>query len=266
VIPHSRKPQLGADAEARLSRLEKGRAIVLRACEVAGGLENWKSKRDVSFRLNDCWYLPASFWPEEKVESTHYYLLHRNSGRVDFQSSTGLHQWGLFQSKPWALLNGKIDSDGLKKAGYVIGNFDYFFELPFKFLQSGAYPEFVGEEHRDGRLLEKVYVTFGLNVGRYPTDWYLAYFDQATGRLNSMIYTSLDESPAYIEYQATFDAYRNFDGIEVPTKVAVELSRPIPSVKIHEWVVDGVRFDTGVSEAFFTMPLPTSAPATMSMN
>jgi len=254
VIPHSRKPQLRADAEARLGRLDRGREIILRACDAAGGLEAWRSKHDVSFQLKDTWHFAKSVWPERNVETVHSYLLHRGIGRVELQTRKGLYQWGIFENKPWALLNGKIDSNGIKNAGYVINNFNYFFELPFKFLDTGAYAEFVGTETEDGRVFEKVYVSFGLNVGKYPTDWYLAYFDQITGRLSSIIYTSVDKSPSYIEYSARFDGYQKFDGIDVPTRIAVKMSRPIPGIKIHEWQIRDVRFDTGLSEAFFIMP------------
>lgn len=267
VVPHSRKPKLRADADAILARLEKGREIIRRACEVVGGLDEWQSKRDVSFRLNNQWYLPMSFWPEKKVETIQHYLLRREIGRVEMQTEKGVRQWGLFKHKPWALLNGQIDSEGVKSAGYVITQFSYFFELPFKFLDAGAYPEFVGEEIIDGKVFEKVYVSFGLNVGKYPTDWYLAYFDHSSGRLHSIIYTSLDKSPSFMEYLATFDDYQIFDGISIPTKMTAKMSRPVAGIKIHDWQISDVRFDTGVTETFFQMPdaATASASARMSM-
>jgi len=254
VIPHSRRPKLRADAEARLARLEKGREIVLQACKAAGGLETWQNKKDVSFRLTDEWHAPHCFWPEKKVETMQHYLLHRNAGRIEARTGKGLQQWGLFENKPWALLNGKVDSDGLKNADYVISNFDYFFALPFKFLDTGAYPEFVGEETQDGKIYDKVYVSFGLNVGKYPTDWYLAYFDHATGRLTSVIYTSIEKSPSFVEYRASFDDYEEMDGLFMPTTVSIKMSRPLSGIKIRDWRIQEVRFDTGLTEAFLKMP------------
>jgi hypothetical protein len=254
VIPHSRKPQLRIDDEARLARLAKGREIILQACTAAGGLETWQSKRDVSFRLTDTWHVPNRCLPAKKAETMQHYLMHRNAGRIEARTGKGLHQWGLFENKPWALLNGKVDSDGIKNAGYVISNFDYFFSLPFKFLEAGAYPEFVGEEIQDGNVYDKVYVSFGLNVGKYPTDWYLAYFDHATGRLASMIYTSIEKSPSFVEYRASFDGYEEMDGLIMPTRVLIKMSRPISGIKIRDWRIRDVRFDTGLTEAFFKMP------------
>lgn len=259
VIPHSRRPQFRIDDEARHARLAKGREIILLACKAAGGLETWQSKRDVSFRLTDEWHVPKSFWPEKKVETMQHYLLHRNVGRIEARTGKGLHQWGLYDNKPWALLNGKIDSDGVKNADYVISNFDYFFGLPFKFLDAGAYPEFVGEETQDGKIYDKVYVSFGLNVGKYPTDWYLAYFDHATSRLVSVIYTSVEKSPSFVEYRASFDDYEKIDDLFMPTTVSIKMSRPISGVKIRDWRIQDVRFDTGLTEAFFKMPDISSA-------
>lgn len=264
VIPDSRKPKLRADAEARVARLEKGQAIIMNACAAAGGLERWRAKQDVSFRMVDRWSVPISVWPASNVEANHYYLLHRKIGRVEMNTDEGLHQWGLYQKKPWALLNGVIDSNGLKRADYAISNFVYFFEMPFNFLDAGAYPEFVGEEILDGRTYDKVYVSFGLNVGHYPTDWYLAYFDKATGRLSSLAYTSLEKSPSFVEYSATFDDYQEVDGLIIPTAVAVKLSRPISEVRIHQWQISDVRFDTGLPETFFKLP-DGNSPETMSM-
>lgn len=254
VIPDSRKPKLRADAEAQAARLERGRAIVLNASAAAGGLEKWRTKQDVSFRVTDSWSVPISVWPASSVEATHYYLLHRNIGRVEMKTDKGFHQWGLYQKKPWALLNGVIDSEGIKHAEYAISSFVYFFEIPFKFLDKGAYPEFVGEEILDGRTYNKVYVSFGLNFGFYPTDWHVAYFDKATGRLASVTYTALEKSPAFVEYTAAFDDYREIDGLVIPTSVAVKMSRPIPGVPIHQWQISDVRFDNGLTEALFKMP------------
>jgi hypothetical protein len=267
VIPDSRKPKLRADAEARIARLEKGRALIINACDAAGGLERWRAKQDVSLRVIDCWSVPISVWPASTVEAAHSYLLHRKIGRVEMKTDKGLHQWGLYQKKPWALLNGVIDSEGLKHAEYAISNFAYFFEMPFTFLDAGAYPEFVGEEILDGRTYDKVYVSFGLNIGHYPSDWYLAYFDQATGRLASLTYTSLEKSPSLVEYTATFDDYREIDGLVIPTSVAVKMSRPISGIRIHQWKVSDVSFDGGLTEAFFKMPNNSSRalPETMSM-
>jgi hypothetical protein len=267
VIPDSRKPKLRADAEARVARLEEGRAIVMNACAAAGGIERWRAKQDVSFHLVDRWSLPISVWPAMNVEATHHYLLHRNIGRVEMNTKDGLHHWGLFDGRPWALLNGVVDANGVKRAEYAISNFIYFFEMPFKFLDAGAYAEFVGDEILDGKTCDKVYVSFGLNVGYYPTDWYLVYFDKATGRLASVTYTSLEKSPSFVEYNATFDGYQEVEGIVMPTQVAVKMSRPIPEIRIHQWQISNIRFDAGLGEAFFKLPQPApgNAASTMSM-
>lgn len=254
VIPDSSKPRLRADAEARHARLEKGREIILRAAAAVGGLERWRSKLDVSLRLSDHWSVPAGVWPSSKVESDHYYLLHRNIGRVEMHARRGLHQWGFFQGRPWALLNGETDSDGLKRAEYAISTSIYFFELPFKFLDDGAYPEFIGEEVREGKRFDKVYISFGLNTGYYPTDWYVAYFDHASGLLSSMIYTSVQGSPSFVEYSATFNDYRSLGGLLLPTRIEVNMARPLWGIKIHSWRISEVRFDTGLSEFFFSLP------------
>jgi len=266
VIPDSRKPKLRADAEARIARLEKGREILSRACAAAGGLEKWQGKHDVSFRLTDHWSLPVSVWPGSNVESTHYYLLHRNIGRVEMNTEKGFHQWGLLEGRPWALLNGEVDSPGVKQAEYAIKNFAYFFGLPFKFLDAGAYSEFVGEEIQNGRTYDKVYVSFGLNVGFYPTDWFLAYFDHATGRLASVIYTSVEKSPSFMEYVAAFDAYQEFEGLIVPTNVSVKMARPVSGIKIHEWQIRDLRFDAGLDETFFQLPNASQRHAVLSMS
>jgi len=265
VIPHSKKPQLRIDDEARVARLEKGREVIMRACEVAGGMQNWLAKQDVSFHLSDHWSVPVRFWPASKVETNQYYLLHRGAGRVEMNTRHGIHQWGLENGVPWALLNGKLDSDGLRHARYAISTSIYFFELPFNFLNRGAYPEFIGEETREGRIYDKVYVSFGLNGGNYPNDWYVAYFDHLSGRLTSIIYTSIEKSPSFVEYEARFEDYQTIDGLEFPTRGEVKMLRPITGIPIHRWQISAVHFNSGISEAFFQPPAVT-APVTVSMN
>lgn len=254
VVPGSSKPKLRADGEARRARLEKGREIIMRAASAVGGLDTWRSRHDVSFRLSDHWTVPASVWPSSHVETTHYYLLHRNIGRVDLHTSKGYHQWGFFQDRPWAMLNGAIDPEGLKRAEYAITTYIYCFELPFKFLDAGAFPEFIGEEVHEGKSFDRVYISFGLNAGYYPSDWYVAYFDHATSLLAGMTYTSVQKSPSFVEYAATFNDYQAFDSLLIPTSIEVKMARPLPGITIHRWRVGEVKFDAGISEDFFSRP------------
>src|SRR5262245_17916635 len=41
---------------ARQHARQEGRALIERACAAAGGIERWRSIKDVSFRLDDRWH------------------------------------------------------------------------------------------------------------------------------------------------------------------------------------------------------------------
>src|SRR5262245_62434021 len=57
---------------ARDQARREGRSIVERACVVAGGLEHWRSIKDVTFRLDDRWSgLPSQDRKSTRLNSSH---------------------------------------------------------------------------------------------------------------------------------------------------------------------------------------------------
>jgi hypothetical protein len=258
VIPHVRRSR--GNAEMRRFRLEKGREVIARAVAAHGGFAAWQSKADVSFHLFDRWNAGAGavvagwldLWPSRSVETTQYYLLGKNAGRIEMNTDAGRHVWGYSNLRPWALLNGRIDAENISRARFAIPAVDYFFELPYKFLDRGAFPEFVNEVKSNGRIYDRVRVSFGLNAGNYPPDEYVADFDQATGRLSHLEYTMREKTPSYVAFGADLSNYQAFDGIWIPTQIAFSIIEPLVCLPLHQWQISEVRFNTGVDEKFFS--------------
>lgn len=266
VVPHVRRSR-GKD-EMRLFRLQKGREIVARAVTAHGGLAAWQSKTDVSFRMTDKWNSGAGalvagwldMWPTRKVDTRQYYLLHPDSasnkttvrGRIELNTESGRHVWGYSSLRPWALLNGRIDPENVSRARFTIPAVDYLFELPYKFLDQGAFPEFVNEVKHDGLIYDRVRVTFGLNAGNFPPDEYVADFDQESGRLARLEYTVREKTPSYVTFSANFSSHREIDGIWMPTQVDFGIIEPLVCLPLHQWQISEVRFNTGVDARFFS--------------
>jgi hypothetical protein len=90
-----------------------------------------------------------------------------------------------------------------------------------------------------------------LNAGNYPSNEYVADFDQQTGRLAHLEYTIREKMPRYVKFRADFNAYQQFDGTWVPTQINFSLTEPLVDVALHIWKISGVHFNTGVTENFF---------------
>jgi hypothetical protein len=257
VIPHVRRTR-GHD-ELRHLCLQKGREVVSRAIAVKGGLDAWRNKIDVSFRLSDKWNSPAGavfagwleMWPERKVDTQQHYLLHQNAGRIEMDTEAGRHVWGYKNFHPWALLNGRGDVENVRRADFTVPMINYFFGLPYRFLDNGAFAEFVNEVKHGGRIYDRVRITFGLNAGNYPPNEYVADFDQQTGRLQYLEFTVRDKMPSCVTFRAEFKDYQQFDGVEIPTKIDFHLAEPIVELALNTWQISNVRFNTGIAESFF---------------
>jgi hypothetical protein len=257
VIPHVRRSRPAN--ELRQHALQKGREVIQRAVQAHGGLKAWQNKVDASFRLIDEWHSPAgavfasvmNVWPEREVETVQHYLLRRNAGRIEMATGKGQHVWGYFDFRPWAKLNGEVDEESLERANFTIPAISYLFELPYKFFDKGAFPEFVNEVWHGDRIYDRVRITFGLNAGRYPTDTYVADFDQETGRLAYLEYTAREKLPDYFEFSAAFGEHQQIDGLWIPARVDFKMTAPLLSLALHNWRISEVRFDTGVEESFF---------------
>lgn len=267
VIPHVRRAR-GND-EMRLFRLQKGREVIARAVAAHGGLETWQSKIDVSFRMTDKWNSGAGavaadwldMWPARTVDTKQYYLLRPDfpsnkinavRGRIELSTEAGRHVWGYSDLRPWALLNGRIDAENVSRARFIIPAIDYLIELPYKFLDKGAFPEFVNEVKHDDGIYDRVRVTFGLNAGNYPPDEYVADFDHETGRLARLEYTVREKTPGYVTFSTNFSGYKEFDGIWIPTQADFSMIEPLVCLPLHQWQISEVRFNTGVDEQFFS--------------
>ncbi|MDZ7360774.1 MAG: outer membrane lipoprotein-sorting protein [candidate division KSB1 bacterium] len=257
VIPHVRRAR-GHD-EMRQFCLQKGRDVIMKAVAAHGGLAAWQNKTDISFQLHDQWNSPAgtalfgwlNMWPEREVETRQHYLLRQNTGRIELNAAAGHHVWGYRDFKPWALLNDRIDEKNIARAHFTVPMINYLVELPYRFLDNGAFPEFVNEVKHGDRLYDRVRITFGLNAGNYPPNEYLADFDHQTGRLAFLEYTVRERLPRYLAVRATFENYQQFDGTWIPTQIKFHLTEPIITLALHTWQISDVRFNTGIKESFF---------------
>jgi len=88
----------------------------------------------------------------------------------------------------------------------------YFFGMPFVFADPGARQESLGKKGFQGKDYDAVKIRFVKGTGDAPDDYYVAYFDPATGRLK------------LASYIVTYPALRN--------------DRPISEIKPHAVVFE----------------------------
>jgi len=255
VIPRVRRSR--PDNEARLYRLEIGRDIVSRACEVAGGIDTWLSKSDASFWLEDTKGMLGglvSLWPSKNIQAKIEYLLHDNAGRIEMATRHGKHIWGIYRDLPWAALNNKVDDKNIVRADFAVNASSYFFKLPFKFMERGVYPEFIKEFNRDGHIYQRVRISFGLNSDFSPSDSFLADFDRESGRLVSLRYTLKEQMLGFIRLVAKFEDYQEFNGVWVPTTTRIETASSIAGLPVCSWKLRNVHFGNQLQESAFVPP------------
>jgi hypothetical protein len=170
-------------------------------------------------------------------------------------TEAGRHVWGYRDLHAWALLNGRLDAENISRAHFTVPLINYLLELPYRFRDRGAFPEFVNEVKHGSRIYDRVRVTFGLNAGNYPPNEYIADFDQGTGRLAYLEYTVREKLPRCVTLRADFAGYQQIDGIAIPAQIQFRLVEPLVDLPLHTWQISEVRFNTGMPEAFFSWAL-----------
>jgi hypothetical protein len=245
---------------ARAHARQEGRKLIERACEAAGGIERWRTVKDVSFRLDDHWRGLAARvlrpWPVENASGPFEALLAPSYGRVRIADKDGPITYGLGAGGPWAMRGTRPSSEAgdLATARSTVPVFLFDFEMPFAFLADDAVQHSMGiRPAPPGGPVYEVLVTYPWYTGDRSRDWYVARFDTSTMRLRSVTFTSSLWGPGMIEYTDELGGYEQIDSLWIATQHDVRMSYPFRP-EMHQWSVTSVQFNGGLEDTTFRGP------------
>lgn len=166
------------------------RAVELadRCLAAMGGAEAWDATRFLRF---DFFGFRLHHWDR-------YTGRHRLEGKTrDGHAYVVLHDVETREGRAWldgAELSGDAAKEWLQRGYEAWINDTYWLLMPYKMRDPGVRLAYDGEETVDGRLVDKVVLTFG-NVGLTPGDRYWAYLDRESGLMTRWAYHLEDMKP-----------------------------------------------------------------------
>lgn len=160
----------------------KAEALVDKVIAVHGGMESWRTLRDMTFTLT---VIP--FNPQEEVAGARvslYRLKREGKARVETVTGRGLLVEGFDGERPWVVLDGKPDSgqEALKRAHFQSVNWWYWMGIPYKLKDPGVILRHTGTGAVGSRSVEVLDVTFRPGVG-HTNDHFVYYIDPETAQM-----------------------------------------------------------------------------------
>lgn len=170
-----------------------------------GGLEKWNS------------YGTLTFSEVTEIDTTKYTVDLRN--RNELIEKSGHYKVG-FTADDINIYPHK-DSFPSENPRFVHNLRFYFFTLPLVTADEGAYQEALEPTELDGKMYNRVKVTFGDSVGVAPKDQYILWYDQTDNMLSLINYsvTYFDESRAESYNAIVYKNWTDVDGLMLPKEM-----------------------------------------------
>ncbi len=198
----------------------KGRELLERAIDAAGGRKQWQSFSSVAMGFQDEWqgFLGWLFrpWPSNPTRLYMRYELH--GGAVDaafLEGSQRETHWGVDRNGFWSQTQPKDrDYHSRESARFILRAYQYFFELPFE-IANADIVLYAGERIRDERLFDLVFATWQSAQPHLADDQYLLWIARDTGRLEMVQYTIRDKY-RFATGVNRFSEFREVQGLVLP--------------------------------------------------
>jgi hypothetical protein len=238
------------------ARARRGREILERAAERAGGLDAWRAARDVRFRMVMTGYQDG----KPGLADTTAVMFRLHGGRRYREEAPDGTVLGCDGTRGWALRGGvpamaPMDSVmGLFQAGTV----SLWFEAPFRFLDPDFQVTYLGAIDVGGRRCDVVQALERVKGRpRERCDAYCAYFD-STARMLGSNFTRVAVRENQPRLAVWFDEWARVGAFEVPRvcrmyRLGGSLL-PDLAVPLLEYRRSDIRFDVGAPDSLFAAP------------
>ncbi len=163
---------------------QKAREIIRSSIEYAGGMENWKSIKQLTY-TKDFSLLLESGELEKEFKQKHDYrwnpevidiLSEENGVMIQTRLENGQYTRNVDNEEI------QMEQESLAKA---VNTSVYVISMPFKFLDPGAVIKYLGEETLNDKKVEVVQISYNsdLNENHSTSDVWRYYFDQEDSKI-----------------------------------------------------------------------------------
>ena len=234
-------------------QLGKALSVIQRACGVAGGDSLYQGLRTARFRQVE------ANWVEEKwqpVDSSQ--VMFRLHGGCVFRQEKPGQIVGCDGRQGWISSGGKVSTafqDSLNSI-FMARTIPYWFELPFRFLDSAVVKKYLGSLPVAGLTQDVVQLVVPNPGGE--SDVYCAYFDHASGRFRGYNFTAVALGKTQPEFATWFTDFRKAGALNYPsTQRFYSLTKdnlPDFTKPLHEYRKLDVEVDPILPDTLFRVP------------
>lgn len=199
--------QSEAEATVEAPQPEPSPIPMVAAMNEAHHVEDFKDKEVIAFDIE------LFFGGNKRLDGTVYAKTNSTGVRIERADGATLVYDGEQVYKTPA------DADW-QGARFDIFTWQYFFMAPFKFTDPGTNWEPMADATMDGETYACAKLTFEPGTGDAPDDWYIAYKDQETDRLQGLAYIvtfgGKEQEEAEVEpHGITYHDYETVDGVPI---------------------------------------------------
>lgn len=171
---------------------------------------------------------------EKKTDMHLHFIPNTFDGRLDMNDGRSwvLQSWKAFKKKTGQ----EFVSVRSNKIRFWLPTFQYFFELPNR-ISKADIVRYAGEDYFEGRLHEKIFVSWGSEKPHSNADQYILWIDVDTGRLSAAEFTIRDQkfTPKAI---AIYRDYTFSGDYLMPQRIEVKLKQkqqnPLHEMRIYD--------------------------------
>lgn len=212
------KAKSGQDAEKAIGLLQE--------MAIAHGVDNWDSVNayQVNFEDEFLSFVGKSGSPfkQDKTEMILSYIPGSFDGQLKFVSGKRAGKsWGIQSWQTYTLDKaGKAIFKDDKDIKFWIPTYQYFVEFPKRILEADVFV-YAGEKEIEGISCEGVLASWKSPEPQKDIDQYQIWIDKESKRIVKMEYT-IRELYGFLAGAALFKDYKDYEGILLPSRLAVE--------------------------------------------
>lgn len=237
----------------------KGRALLAEQAEAHGTIASFRALNTATVVMTDTWYGAANRmavmpWPRSGQRMEQAMWLGQDTSRLTLRGGrrdgqvVGIQQWCTYAVDE----AGKAQLERDKDTWFWLPTLQYFLEAPFRLLE-GEHIAYGGRITSQGRVYERVFITWGQVAPTMEADQYVAWIDAETRRLARLEYTVRDFF-RFVRGTALYEDYREVDGLLWPHRVVLLNGDAESTSKLHVLQVESIAF--GEPSAASLVPHP----------
>ena len=199
---------------------------LLAAMAAAHRTHLWDSLKAYEVNFSEAFYgfigKMGNPFPEGQTLLSMKYVPGRYTGRLKITHGKGVGvTWGIQDGQTYLLDEDQkaiaVDDPNLQ---FWLPTYQYFIEFPWR-IQEATVFRYMGRHEINGQACEGILASWNTLEPQRNIDQYLIWINRATSRIVKIEYTVRDLYP-FLTGAASFEQYKSFDGMLLPTEFPVE--------------------------------------------